>query len=103
MPGVGSAPSNHLNLRARGAVEVGSLIGGIYLELLNAVERRGHDAGRAAANLVRDDAPRRVTGEAWGVHLHAAVHVVGVLTTVEHERALVHHRTGHASIGGDPW
>ena len=101
MPGIGAALGDDLNLRAGGAVEVGGLVGGIDLELFNAIERRGHDAGGAAANLIGDDAAGRIASEARGVNLHAAVHIIRVLAAIEHERALVDDRAGHAAIGGN--
>ena len=101
MPGIRAALGDHLNLCAGGAIEVRGLVGGIYLELFNAVERRGHDAGRTAANLIGNDTTGRITREARGVDLHAAVHVIRVLAAIEHERALVNDRTGHATIGRD--
>ena len=51
--------------------------------------------------LIRDDATGRIAGEARGVDLHAAVHVIGVLAAIEHEAALVDDRAGHAAVGRD--
>src|SRR5207248_9636340 len=49
VPGVGAALGDNRNLHAGGVVEVGSLVGGGDLELLDAVHRGGHHTGRLTA------------------------------------------------------
>src|ERR1700722_6220330 len=101
MPGIRAALGDYLNLRTGGAIKVGGLVGGIDLELFNAIERRWHDASGAAADLIGNNAACWIASKAYRVGGHTAVHVVGVLTTIKHERALVNDCAGNATIGGN--
>src|SRR5437773_4138994 len=101
VPGVGTALGDDLDLCASRAVEVRGLVGGIYLELFDAVEGRRHYARGSAADGVRHDAAGRVAGKARRIDLHAAVHVIGVLPAVEQKGALVHNSASHATVRGD--
>src|SRR5882757_1213475 len=60
-----SALGNHLYLAAGRAVEIGSLIGGAYLELLDALDRRRNHARGCAA--CRGASGEPVTGHIGGV------------------------------------
>ncbi len=99
MPGIRAALCDYLNLRACRAIEIRSLVGGIHFEFLDAVEWRRHNTGWSATDRVRDDASRWVAGEARGINLHAAIHVIGVLAAIKHESALVDHGSSDAAIG----
>src|SRR5689334_24295082 len=98
MPRIGSALGYDLYLRSGGTVEIRRLIRGIDFKLLDAIQRSRHYTGRTAPDLVRDRATGRIAGETGRVHLHAAIHVVGVLTAIEHEGALVDDRASDAAI-----
>src|SRR5262249_14513196 len=99
VPGVGAALGDDLNFGSGGAIEVGRLISGIDLEFLDAVERSRHDAGGAAADLALHDATGRIAREGRRVNGHAAIHIVGVLTAIEHESALINDRSRNAAVG----
>src|ERR1700687_3606639 len=103
MPGISAALGDHLNLRARGIIEVSGLVGGIDFKFLDAVNGGGQDAGGSAVKLVSNDTTRRIAAEAWGVDRHTAVHIISVLAAIEHEGALVSDRASHASVGGNAW
>src|SRR6266705_463237 len=92
---------DHLHLRAGRTVEVRSLVGGVDLKFLNAIDGRRHHARGSATDLILDYAASRIVPEAWRIYLHAAVHVIGVLAAIEQERALVHHGASHAAVRGD--
>ena len=109
MPGVGAALGDNRNLHAGGVVEVGSLVGGGDLELLDAVHRGGHHTGRltagkaeiAPADLilrVGKQTAGRIIAEARIVNSTAAVHIIAVIAAVKHEVGLVHDRATHTAI-----
>ena len=100
MPCIGTAPRNDLNLCAGRAVEVGGLVSRVDLELLHAVGWSWHDTGRPCGHSITlvGDASGWVPGEAARVHAHAAVHVVGVVATIELEATLIHYSTRDATI-----
>ena len=93
---VGTALSNHLDLRAARSIEIGSLAGRVYFEFFNRIGRgRQHAAGR------RPVAGERVVTIAAGIVLHASVHVVRVVAAIELEGVLVVHGAGNGSIWSD--
>src|ERR1035438_4925738 len=93
----GAALGDYLHLCARRAVEVGALQGGTDLELLHAIARGRHNTRGSRSHTVTlvGNASRWVTGKAGRVHAHAAVHVVGVVSAIELEAALIHHGSSH--------
>src|SRR6185312_14798692 len=100
--GVGSALGHDLHLCAGGVIEVGGLVGGIDFEFFHAVSRSRHHAGRSAhAGKLAGDAAGGVSAKARRVHIHAAVHVVGVVAAVELEAGLIDHCAGHAAVRTD--
>src|SRR5215472_8267022 len=84
MEGVGAALGHHLDLTARGAGEIGGLVTGADLELLDALNRSRHDArGRASGG---SGAGVAVT---WRVRPLVAVHVAAVVAAVQLKTILV--------------
>src|SRR5271169_503753 len=97
----GSALRDHLHFGARGAIEIGGLTGGIYLEFLDTILRGRHHARRAAdSGPLSGNTAGRVASVRGCVNAHAAVHVVGVVAAVQREVALVGNRAGNAAIRG---
>src|SRR5262249_10823959 len=113
VPAVGATLRNHLHLRARGAVEVGGLVGCSDRELLNAVYGSGHDARRPTAtgcagdrghrHVTVNDASARITRETGRIGILRAIHVAGVVTAIELKGVLILIRASHAAIGRDAW
>ena len=102
MPSVGTALGDHFNLRAGRIVEVGGLVGGVHLELFNAIGGGRQHACRTRGNvaiLVRDSC--RIAGKRSCVDGHAAVHVIGVVAAIQRKCALVDDCAGHAAVWTD--
>ena len=87
MPGVGSALGDDLHLGSGGAIEIGGLAGSIYLEFLDTI-LRGWDHARGAAIacsqvILRGHTTGWIASIAFGIDVHTAVHVIGVVAAVE--------------------
>src|SRR5215468_5468936 len=94
MPGAATAAGHHLDLRASRSVEICCLIGDVNFEFLDAFNWCWHYASYSASSI------RGLGGEATGVGIHGAVHVVGVITTIELKRVLIAHSAGNGSVRG---
>ena len=105
VPVIGTAPGNYLHLSACRAVEVGGLAGTVDFKLFHAVGRGRQDSRWPTCHCktLIGDASGRVAGETRRVDAHAAVHVVGVVATIEHEAALIHDRTSNTAVRTHAW
>src|SRR5579864_326092 len=106
VPLIGPASCDSHGLRTRRSIEVGSLAGAIDFEFLHAVRwGRHHTCGNTASTCTSAEAAAsrdstgRIATKAGRIDLHAAVHVVGIVSTIEHKSALIHDRAGDAAIG----
>src|SRR5438270_8860269 len=88
MPRVAAAPYDHLDLRSARTIEVGGLICDVDLEFLDTLDRSWHHTRHPT-----------VSGEAGGVGVHRAVHVICVVATIELEGVLIAHSSCNRSIG----
>src|SRR3954453_8078671 len=89
MKPVGPALSDHLHLAAAGAIEIGSVIVGPDLELLDALHGSRHDArGTAAGSSAHKTAGRCITRI-------GPILVAGIISSVELEQVLVYRYAGH--------
>src|SRR2546423_10521536 len=103
MPRVGAALGDDLHFGSGRAIEVGSLVGRISLELLHAICWSRHHAscpGSDASTLIRNSS-RRISGKTGGIHAHAAVHIVGVVAAIQREITLVDCGACHTAVWTD--
>src|SRR5712671_2192667 len=98
VPRIGATARDDLDLGARGAIEIGCLVGSTNLKFLDAIDGRGHHTGGRSADLAADHTASRVSAEARSVDLHAAVHIIRVLTAIQQERALINYGAGDAAV-----
>src|SRR5580704_16401690 len=97
---VGAALGDHLNLRARGSIEIGGLAGSGDLDFLDGVNRGGQYSARRAGGSGATHARKTAARVGAGVISHRAVHVVRVVAAVELEGVLVVHGSGGCAFGG---
>jgi len=108
---VGAALSDELDLSARGAIEVRSLISRADFEFLNAVHRSRHNTcWRSAARAARRRSCRdqivyettgRVARKAGRVGVLGAIHVAGIIPAIQHKRILILISPCDAAIHGN--
>src|SRR5437762_13379854 len=87
-----ASASYHHDLGASRAIEVSSLPSGVYFEFFNTLDGRRDDARGHAIGLATANA-----GKVLEVPNGIAGHVIGVISTIDRVRVLIHVRPGNVA------